>query len=104
MSQLQGTCFKRSRYDQKLPGEPVVACAAATEDTMRKIAAAFVCLLVASLATEASAQYATPQHYYNNYNGYYNHYHNGRYLHRNYYENDIHHGYPGPGVTDPSAR
>jgi hypothetical protein len=21
----------------------------------------------------------------------------------NYYENDIHHGYPGPGVTDPSA-
>jgi hypothetical protein len=21
----------------------------------------------------------------------------------NYYENDIHRGYPGPGVTDPSA-
>jgi hypothetical protein len=21
----------------------------------------------------------------------------------NYYENDIHHGYPGPGVSDPSA-
>ena len=21
-----------------------------------------------------------------------------------YYENDIHHGYPGPGVTDPSAQ
>jgi len=21
----------------------------------------------------------------------------------NYYENDLHHGYPGPGVTDPSA-
>ena len=21
----------------------------------------------------------------------------------NYYENDNHHGYPGPGVTDPSA-
>jgi hypothetical protein len=21
----------------------------------------------------------------------------------NYYENDIHHGYPGPGVTSPSA-
>jgi hypothetical protein len=21
----------------------------------------------------------------------------------NYYENDIHHGYPGPGVADPSA-
>jgi hypothetical protein len=21
----------------------------------------------------------------------------------NYYENDIHHGYPGPGTADPSA-
>jgi len=21
----------------------------------------------------------------------------------NYYENDLHHGYPGPAVTDPSA-
>lgn len=21
----------------------------------------------------------------------------------NYYENDVHHGYPGPGVADPSA-
>lgn len=76
---------------------------------MRKIAAALVGLLIASLATEASAQYSTYQystpHYYNYY-GHYNHYYNGQYYStpRGYYENDIHHGYPGPGVTDPSAR
>jgi hypothetical protein len=71
---------------------------------MRKIAAAFVCLLVASLATEASAQYYTPRHYDYHYNRY-NHYYNGRYATpRGYYENNIHHGYPGPGVTDPGAR
>jgi hypothetical protein len=75
---------------------------------MRKIAVAFVCLLVASLATEASAQYWTPRHYYYHhsyYNGRYSTYYNGRYSpQRNYYENDIHHGYPGPGVADPGAR
>lgn len=71
---------------------------------MRKIAAALVCLLIASLATEASAQYYTPRHYYNYYN-HYRHYYNGRYsTPRGYYENDMHHGYPGPGVTDPGAR
>ena len=67
---------------------------------MRKIAAVFIGLLVASLATEASAQYWTPRHYY-----YHHSYYNGRYpTQRNYYENDIHHGYPGPGVSDPGAR
>jgi len=75
---------------------------------MLKITAIFVCLLTASLATEASAQYYTPRHYYNYYNHYYNHhshYYNGRYATpRGYYENDIHHGYPGPGVSDPGAR
>lgn len=71
---------------------------------MRKIAAALVCLLIASLATEASAQYYTPRHYYYHYNRY-NYYYNGRYSTlRGYYENNIHHGYPGPGVTDPGAR
>ena len=70
---------------------------------MRKISAALVCLLIASLATEASAQYYT-RHYYNYYN-HYHHYYNGRYsTPQGYYENDIHHGYPGPGVTDPGAR
>jgi hypothetical protein len=72
---------------------------------MRKIAAVLVCLLIASLATEASAQYYTPRHYYNYYNHHYHHYYNGRYsTPRGYYENNIHHGYPGPGVTDPGAR
>ena len=48
---------------------------------MRKIVAV-ACLLLAMMAAAACSTGPVPA---------------------NYYENDIHHGYPGPGVTDPSA-
>jgi hypothetical protein len=48
---------------------------------MRKMLKA-VCLLLALVAIAACSNAPVPA---------------------NYYENDIHHGYPGPGVTDPSA-